>query len=259
MPMSRYSYSYQTIVRYGELITHHHFLLRCQPREDCGTTVLEQNIDLLTSANVTGWTDIFGNRVLYGSMITPHDIFVVATNGVVDCGEYRMVDPSPSPMYRSFTSKTQASGEISQFGAVTPCEGSPLEQVIKLSQRLHSNMSYIPGVTSAESSAAESFSIGAGVCQDYAHLLISLARDRGIKARYVAGLVVGTGETHAWVEVYSDGVWYGVDPTHNVVVGEGYIKLSHGRDAGDCSVSRGTHRGAGFHTTEVKVVVTKIF
>ncbi len=256
--MSRYSYSYQTIVRYGEIITNHHFLLRCQPREDCGTIVLEQNIDLLTSVSVSNSTDVFGNKIIYGSMVGPHDIFVVATNGVVESGEYRIVDLTPKPMYRLFTPKTQASPEISQFGAATPNVGTPLDQVIELSRRLHSNMSYIPGVTSAESSAADSFSMGAGVCQDFAHLLISLAQDRGIKARYVAGLVVGTGETHAWVEVHSDGVWHGVDPTHDVLVGPGYIKLSHGRDAADCSVSRGIHRGAGFHTTEVKVVVTKI-
>lgn len=191
-------------------------------------------------------------------MVGPHDLFVVSVNGVVDCLGYRVEEPYPMPFYGAFTPKTQASPEISQFGAVTPNQGRALDQVLELSKRLHSNMSYIPGVTSADSSAADSFSMGAGVCQDYAHLLISLARDRGIKARYVAGLVVGTGETHAWVEVYCDGVWYGVDPTHDTIVGDGYIKLSHGRDAADCSVSRGTHRGAGFHTTEVKVVVTKL-
>ncbi len=257
--MGRYRYSYQTIVRYNELVTNHHFLLRCQPREDCGLTVLEQNIDLLSSTTINEAVDVFGNKIIYGSMIKPHDIFVVSTNGVVECEGYWIEDPSPMPMYRAFTSKTQASPEISQFGAVTPCEGSSLEQMVELSQRLHSNMSYIPGITSAESSAAQSFSMGAGVCQDYAHLLISLARDRGIKARYVAGLVVGTGETHAWVEIHSDGVWHGIDPTHNVLVEQGYIKLSHGRDAADCSVSRGVHRGSAFHTTEVKVVVTEIF
>ncbi|MFI3301897.1 MAG: transglutaminase family protein [Rikenellaceae bacterium] len=258
--MGRYRYSYKTVVRYEDLIFDHHFLLRCQPREDCGTTILEQHIDLLTSTTTNSGVDVFGNKILYGSMISPHDIFVVATNGVVECEEYRIADSAPKPIYRAFTSKTQPSAEISEFGATTPKSGSPLEQALELSQRLHSNMSYIPGVTSAESSAAESFSIKSGVCQDFAHLLISLLRDRGIKSRYVAGLVIGTGETHAWCEVYSEGVWYGVDPTHNNRVESGYIKLAHGRDAGDCSVSRGIHRGgAVFHTTEVKVVVTEIF
>lgn len=221
---------------------------------------MEQHIDLLTSVNMNSGVDVFGNKILYGSMVSPHDIFVVATNGIVECGEYQIVDPAPLPIYCTFTSKTQPSVEISEFGAATHATGTPLQQALILSERLHSNMSYIPGITSAESSAAESFSIGGGVCQDFAHLLISLLRDRGIKARYVAGLVVGTGETHAWCEVYSEGVWYGVDPTHNNKVESGYIKLAHGRDAGDCSVSRGIHRGgAVFHTTEVKVVVKEIF
>ncbi|MFI3283035.1 MAG: transglutaminase family protein [Rikenellaceae bacterium] len=257
--MRRYCYSYQTVVRYQELITNHHFMLRCQPHEDCGVRILEQNIDLLSWVNANFGVDVFGNKIIYGSMMTPHDIFVVAVNGIVECGGYEEVDPTPSEIYNSFTTKTQASREISQFGALTQRVGTPLDQALELSCRLHSSMSYIPGITSTESSAAESFSMSAGVCQDFAHLLISMIRDRGMKARYVAGFLVGTGETHAWVEVHSNGVWYGIDPTHDRVVDTGYIKISHGRDAGDCSVSRGTHRGSPFHTTEVRVTVNEIF
>ncbi len=258
--MRRFSYSYQTVVRYEGLVHNHHFLLRCQPREDCGVRVLSQYIDMLDSANRYDGEDVFGNRTIYGSMMMPHDLFVVSTNGVVACEEYRDVDYNPAPFYLAFTPKTMTSREISNFGAVTPNEGSALEQAVELSRRLHTNMSYIAGVTTAETTAADSFSISGGVCQDFSHLLISLCRDRGIMARYVAGLVVGTGETHAWVEVYSDGAWRGVDPTHNVEVECGYIKLSHGRDAADCSVSRGIHRGGAIpHTTEVRVVVNEIY
>ncbi len=257
--MSRFSYSYQTVVRYNGLIGRHNFLLRCQPREDCGVRIVEQNIELLSSVQSSSGVDVFGNKIIYGSMATPHDIFVVSVNGVVECGEYRVVESELAPFYRAFTHKTEASREIVEFGFITPPQGSSLDEAIELSQRLHSKMSYTPGVTTSETTASDSFAMSAGVCQDFSHLLISLCRVRGIPARYVAGLVIGTGQTHAWVEVFSRGVWHGVDPTHNRVVERGYIKLAHGRDAADCSVARGVHRGASvFHTTDVRVVVNEI-
>ncbi len=82
---------------------------------------------------------------------------------------------------------------------------------------------------------------------------------RSLHARYVMGYVIGEGETHAWVEVWSDGAWYGVDPTHNCVVESGYIKVAHGRDAADCSVVRGMRKGVSATASQVRVVVEEIF
>ncbi|MGM9675601.1 MAG: transglutaminase family protein [Bacteroidaceae bacterium] len=78
-----------------------------------------------------------------------------------------------------------------------------------------------------------------GVCQDYAHLLVAACRASGIRARYVNGLTVGEGATHAWVEAYEDGQWIGLDPTAGRCIDYGYIKIAHGRDVGDCPSNRG--------------------
>ena len=85
---------------------------------------------------------------------------------------------------------------------------------------------------------------GVGVCQDYAHILISMCRLSGIPARYVAGMMVGEGASHAWTEVWLDGGWTGVDPTHNRPVDETYIKLAHGRDFGDGAIDKGCFIGS---------------
>ena len=65
----------------------------------------------------------------------------------------------------------------------------------------------------------------------------------GIDARYIAGLLGGEGATHAWVEVYQDGRWVGLDPTHNRLVDDSYITIAHGRDYRDCMLDIGIFSG----------------
>jgi len=94
-------------------------------------------------------------------------------------------------------------------------------------------------VTNSETDAGEALSRGKGVCQDFAHILIGLLRGLGVPARYVTGYIEGEGDSHAWVEAFHEGRWYGLDPTHNTFVREGYIKVAHGRDAKDMRMNSG--------------------
>ena len=68
-------------------------------------------------------------------------------------------------------------------------------------QRVHDHLRYDWGVTSIATTAAEAWAGGAGVCQDYAHCMLALARLCGLSARYVSGHLLGEGGTHAWVEI----------------------------------------------------------
>ncbi|MFR9649771.1 MAG: transglutaminase family protein [Rikenellaceae bacterium] len=256
--IKRYRYSYQTIVRYDTMVSCHQFLLRCTPMSDSHQSVVESEIQMLNSANVMSGVDSFGATIHYGSVMQRHDLFVVSSSGEVRCREYVIEEANPAPYYKMQSGMTQLSEPLRQWGERVPSQGESIEEVMELSEAIFQYMEYAPGVTTTLTTASQSFSLRSGVCQDYAHILIGLCRERGIMARYVVGLVVGTGETHAWVEVYCDGVWLGVDPTHNCRVEWGYIKLSHGRDANDCSVTRGIHRGACNHTTQVRVVVEEI-
>lgn len=258
MKEKRYRFSYQTVVSYFRSVSHHHFLLRCFPH-NCGCQkVLEQQFYMLDSTSIHQSKDIFGNSIQYGTMMDKHDLFVVALSGIVDCQKYIIEDQKPSYLFVVPTKLTQVNKKMITFGLKVASLGSHLEQAQALASEIYGFLSYSTGATSTQTSAAECFDLERGVCQDYTHLLIALCRHRGIYARYVAGFVVGTGETHAWVEVYSNGAWYGIDPTHNLLVEYGYIKISHGRDASDCSVVRGMHRGEASHTTQVRVVVEEI-
>lgn len=255
--MKKYRFSFQTIVSYYRPVTHHHFLFRCSPYNAGHQTIIEQQLHLFSDLELNETKDVFGNAVHYGSMKEKHDLFIIALSGIALCSEYIVFDEKPSPVFLSQTKMTQVNKKITTFGHIED-KGSSLDQALELASKIYNYLIYSPNTTSIETTALDCFELKKGVCQDYAHLMIALCRDRGIYARYVVGFVMGTGETHAWVEVYCNGAWYGIDPTHNILIDYGYIKIAHGRDANDCSVIRGMHRGEASHTTQVKVVVEEL-
>ncbi len=108
-----------------------------------------------------------------------------------------------------------------------------------IAHAVHERIRYVPQSTHVETAAGEAFALNSGVCQDFAHITIALCRMAGIPARYACGFITGEGESHAWVEVFIHGVWYGIDPTQNRLIHLGYIKVAHGRDSADCPMNRG--------------------
>jgi transglutaminase-like putative cysteine protease len=123
--------------------------------------------------------------------------------------------------------------------------------VLKLSWAVYDTIEYTQGTTDINTTASDALKLGKGVCQDFAHLLISLCRLKGIPSRYVTGFMEGEGHTHAWVEYYDSGYWKAADPTQRKLVETGYIKLSHGRDYEDCSIERGVFSGRAEQNLEV--------
>ena len=85
---------------------------------------------------------------------------------------------------------------------------------------LYDIFEYRQNVTRITTTAAEAFGFGQGVCQDYAHILAAMCIYAKIPARYVAGFMLGGGQTHGWGEVFSEGRWYGWDPTNKQMAGE---------------------------------------
>jgi len=107
------------------------------------------------------------------------------------------------------------------------------------------HMRYVPDVTTVETTAAEAFAQGTGVCQDYAHIMIALCRLCGIPARYVSGHLLGEGGTHAWLEVIEPAPGTGLahvagfDPTHDRRTTLNYVFVAAGRDYADVAPTSG--------------------
>jgi transglutaminase-like putative cysteine protease len=120
-------------------------------------------------------------------------------------------------------------------------------------------ITYQFGATGVQTPAAMALHLGRGVCQDYAHLAISMLRELGVPVRYVSGHLLGEGAPHAWIEALLPDpdapgslrvVAY--DPTHQVSPGLNYITVAVGRDFADVSPTSGTFQGVTGHFTALK-------
>jgi len=111
-------------------------------------------------------------------------------------------------------------------------------------------MRYRHDVTTVGTTAAEALAGGAGVCQDYAHVMLALCRLCALPARYVSGHLVGEGGSHAWVEVLlpsgddsSSFTAVAFDPTNARRAGSRYLTVAVGRDYADVAPTHGTYHG----------------
>ena len=77
--------------------------------------------------------------------------------------------------------------------------GLPLAD--RINDWVYQSMTYRWGATGIRTTAAQALELGAGVCQDYAHVMLAVCRACGLPSRYVSGHLLGQGGTHAWVEV----------------------------------------------------------
>lgn len=79
--------------------------------------------------------------------------------------------------------------------------GDPVATARRICGWVHGRITYVSGSTNVATTAAQALSGGRGVCQDQAHVMISMCRAVGLPARYVSGHMLGEGASHAWVEV----------------------------------------------------------
>lgn len=263
--MRMLSYVFETTLSFSEPVSDHSFVLRCLPKSTNTQKVMESQVFMHPRIPLAEQVDGFGNRIIVGYCPEAHDAFDFYATGIAMV-EPEDAGPTPAhPMYLQTTRLTipdealrKVAHEARDAAATTAAAAgaaAPAPDAWALAQRLSARVfaafEYAPGATDTATTAAEAFAGGRGVCQDYAHVLMALCRELGIPARYVTGLMVGEGATHAWVEVHDGERWRGVDPTHNCVVDDRYLLFSTGRDFEDCPIERGMFRGNAEQTQRV--------
>ncbi len=259
--MKKLSYHYHLKITLSEPVTMHRFTLRCTPASDARQHILSCERFIGPADFLSDSRDSWGNALIYGSCRAPHSEFEVNICGQAVAG---LSDSVPSEnevrdnLFRYPTALTAADAAICRFAEDLHLSGSTLSQAECITRAVHERLHYCPGTTTVHTTAAEAFHAGAGVCQDYTHVMLALLRSRGIPCRYAVGMLMGEGKSHAWVEVLCGALWYGFDPTNCIRVGDGHIKLSHGRDFYDCVINRGMFRGMAAQETDVSVIVSEI-
>ena len=135
------------------------------------------------------------------------------------------------------------------------------QSAVALMKYVYGNFTYTPQSTTVHTRMSEVLSLRQGVCQDFAHVLIGLCRAIKIPALYVSGYLATerASATHAWIEVFLPGVgWQPLDPTHNKVADDSYVKIAVGRDYADVTPVRGHYKGTQDRKMEVEVSITPL-
>jgi transglutaminase-like putative cysteine protease len=246
------NFQYQTELLFSSPASEHHFVLRILPPSDSRQRIRNPSWRIDPSPTVWRTSDGFGNEALSGFINAPHNHFrfgIEATAEVTDTPYTASPEPERVLLYPTELTQVHGAGAhraLANFYNETEksAPGDTLERIQFFAHAVHTCLRYERGATTNSTTAQQAFDLGAGVCQDYAHILLALLRLDKIPCRYVAGLASDYGETHAWVEAWITDRYYGIDPTRDKLIDEGYIALSRGRDFEDCSVERGVFKGA---------------
>ena len=256
-----------------------------KPRDDAGQRLLSFDVATDPPALLNSETDFFGNtkhvltihREHQGLEITSRSTVertrATALPGPLGAGAWEKIRSwTESSSYWDFTHPSAFARPSSALTAFVDelgieAEGDPLEALLRLSDTLYRSFQYVPGSTSAVSPIEHILESRQGVCQDYAHVMIAIARSWEVPARYVSGYLYVDGQageeapqtaTHAWVECrLPDLGWIGFDPTNRCMADERYVRIAIGRDYQDVSPIRGVFVGGGEVRLTVDVRVRK--
>jgi transglutaminase-like putative cysteine protease len=147
-----------------------------------------------------------------------------------------------------------------------PSGRSALGGAFDLMQRIRRDFRFDSKATSVRTPLQEAFALRAGVCQDFAHIMIAGLRGLGIPSAYVSGYLRtippagqprlrGADASHAWVSVWCGDGWIGLDPTNGIVMCDDHIVVARGRDYTDVSPIDGIVSSSGAQKLKVEVDV----
>jgi len=260
-----------TRYRYSGPIAETVMEVRLRPMDGNGQRCLEFELDVSSGIKPRTYRDGYGNNVHYFNLVRPHTSLSVTSRSVVETG--LEIDRNPGEelvhdflRYRAPVKDVPGIREMAGRHPIsdrTSAESMELA-LDELTRAISRDFAYDRAVTNVYSSVDEVLALRAGVCQDFAHLFIAVARAMGVPARYVSGYI-HSGRTagrarsvapasHAWAEAWVPGRgWVGYDATHPVRTTDHHERLAVGRDYSDAAPTRGIYVGSASGTMDVSV------
>jgi len=287
--MNRYHLLHATEFRYDGPVSESYNEVRLRPIHDETQSCLSFRLLTDPVSRGTSYRDAFGNWVHQFNILPEHRHLKIEAESVV------LAHDAPAPpangmnlseldghreeleeQFLDFIAPTTYVPHLPQLDELAEAasrlsDGTISGFVLAASQLIHERFRYVKGATHVNSSIKDSLSHGAGVCQDFAHLMLGVARKIGLPARYVSGYlvpesaaspdaklqeVIGGYASHAWAEVYLPGSgWFGLDPTLGMPLGLQHVRIAYGRDYGDVAPVRGVYKGHAGQRLSVDVHV----
>jgi transglutaminase-like putative cysteine protease len=279
-----YSVRHTTTFRYDPAVRESVMEVRLQPRSDGEQRCLSFALDVDPAANIMQYRDFTGNTVHHFDIAGRHAQVKVTAQSTVE------VQSAPAPRLAESgdwadldalvagndywemllpSHFAQSSAPLEQLAHELGCErrGNPLELLTELNHAIYNLFAYVPNSTKVDSPIEEALRTRQGVCQDFAHIMITLVRRLQIPCRYVSGYIFHRNEddtekdrslegaSHAWVEALVPALgWVAFDPTNNLVGADRHIRVAIGRDYADVPPTRGVYKGEA--QSELSVAVT---
>ena len=276
-----YSIRHVTRFRYSSPVRESVMELRMQPRSEGPQTLRSFQIATNPRAQLYAYTDHLGNAVYHFNLLREHEELRIEVQAVVEFANMQQLPERISEADWSRYDQTQMSDDhfdmlgASKFARPSPelltfmriadierPQSDPLTALKTLNRAIYHSFEYESGITQVHSPIEVALKGRQGVCQDFSHIMIAVARQWGIPARYVSGYMYHRGNrdrseadaTHAWVEAWlPDLGWVGFDPTNNVMAMERHVRAAVGRDYSDVPPTRGTFKGLA--DTELSIAV----
>jgi transglutaminase-like putative cysteine protease len=253
----RTEYAYDAPLSYGLQ------RLRLTPQSLRTQTVLSWAVAVEGAREELRYIDGFGNETRLLSIEgDPRSIVITATGDVETVDTTGVTGPhrgfAPLWLFEAATPLTAPGKKVAAL-ARKAGEDDGLARLHRLMDIVADAVDYRQGVTTASTTAEEAAGLGAGVCQDHAHVFIAAARLLGLPARYVSGYLTKSGEqaaSHAWAEASVQGLgWVGFDPSNRMSPDESYVSLATGRDYRDTAPVSGIRLGQALETLAVNITV----
>jgi len=279
----RYSVRHVTRFSYETPIAESVMEARMQPRSDGTQRCVHFALSTIPAARVMTYQDHDGNSVHFFDIPARHSRLTLTAEAMVESTPVPAVPDRLGPGGWAELDALAESGEFWEYLAPSPFTRStalldafaaelaldrgddPLVLLHRLTADVYGRFEYRPKTTRVDSPIDEALDARCGVCQDFTHVFIALARPLGIPTRYVSGYLFrdvdthdrsADGATHAWVEAFLPRLgWAGFDPTNNIVAGERHIRVAVGRDYADVPPTRGVYNGAAAVRSELAVAV----
>jgi transglutaminase-like putative cysteine protease/predicted glutamine amidotransferase len=279
--------THRTVYRYSKPVEHSSHLLRLQPVHDRLQRVTSFDLSVSVDGKMRDYEDVFGNHVRKMELTTPFTELAIEARSRV-----RVLDTTPlnyrpihhrssiplvwMPWQREILQPYLLPVELpeSQLRELTDYAMSFVERnaydlldtLLDINMSIFKEYKYQPGSTTLGTTPFEVYTNRAGVCQDFANLMICLARLLSVPARYVCGYIfcgpknannVQSEASHAWIQVYlPEHGWTGFDPTNGVITQTDHVRVAVGRNYLDATPTSGTiYEGGGYEVLEVDVVV----
>jgi transglutaminase-like putative cysteine protease len=262
---------HSTRYRYSGPIAETVMEVRLRPMDGNGQRCLNFALELSHGVKARTYVDGFGNHVHYFNLVRPHAGLSVISRSTVETGLGPDQDPGEELVgdflrFRSPVKDVEGIRELARRHPIAdPLSATEVERALdELTSTISREFTYDRSVTNVYSAVDDVLQLRAGVCQDFAHLFIAVARAMGVAARYVSGYIHFPGEkvstaSHAWAEAWvPDRGWIGFDATHPVRTTPQHVRLAVGRDYTDAAPTRGVYVGSASSAMTISVKTREV-